>query len=67
MPIDERARGFDQVNFNQTGSSCADAKSTFVTFLGGSLGMVALFRPKHQQSCWPTEIDLLSNQLACWL
>lgn len=41
MPIDERARGFDQVNFNQTGSSCADAKSTFVTFLGGSLGMVA--------------------------
>jgi hypothetical protein len=34
MPIDERARGFDQANFNQTGSSYADAKSTFVAFLG---------------------------------
>jgi hypothetical protein len=34
MPIDERARGFDQANFNQTGPSYADAKSTFATFLG---------------------------------
>jgi hypothetical protein len=30
-------------------------------------GYVDVFRPKHQQSCWSTEIDLLSNQLACWL
>jgi hypothetical protein len=35
--------------------------------IGMHLTAVHLFRPKHQQSCLPTEIDLLSNQLTRWL